>query len=331
MVIVKRLFLSATAIVALLFAGVDEASASRPIHQYEGAGESGVFRYSVFNNRWLGPSLAGKERPKTEAKLISITGILPGAKSDLIIPETLDGHLVFGIDERAFSSATGIRRIAIPKTVRFLKPGTFGSCKGLEAIAVDPDHPDYASVDGVLFDKKKTTLLALGRGRTGHYTVADGVVAIGEAAFSHCVGLTRVTIPQGVTDVGGRRGETFLGCVALEQVDLPNSVTNVGQKSFQDCKSLERLVLPDQVKAVPFGLFWRCGKLSSVHLPDGVVSIGNYAFADCTQLSMAALPGELKEVGAYAFKNCRGIQKLAVPDGAKLGRGAFVGTGVGAE
>lgn len=298
---------------------VKQSPASDAIHQYAESGESGHFRYAVFNNRWL-------MKKEGDAKRVAITGLSPEAEGDLVIPASLDGMEVYGIDQNALKSAEGIKSITIPKTVLFLKPGTLNHCWKLQDIHIAEDHPEFASVDGVMFDKGKTKLLAIGSGRGGHYHVPDTTTAIGQLAFSHCTDMTRITIPESVTDIGGFRGEAFLGCSRLETVDIPDSVTNIGQKSFQDCGNLEQMTIPTKVTAIPFGLFWRCGRLRDVTLPDGITEIGNYAFADCTKLTLGKLPDSLTTVGAYAFKDCKSLKGLTVPETVtNIGRGAFNG------
>ncbi len=310
---------------ALLYAG--PLFASEPIRPYLKTGESGHFRYAVYNNRWL---LHGQQWfDEKHITRVAIIGVLPGVNGEIVIPSAIEGHEVYGIDEMALKPCEGVTGITIPKTVRFLKPGTLNRCQDLQNIVVAVDHPDLSSVDGVMFDKEKSKLLAFGGGRRGHYTVPGGTTVIGPAAFSLCAKLTRVTIPESVTDIGGRNGTVFHGCTNLERVDIPDTVVNIGQKSFQDCSSLREITIPPKITAIPFGLFWRCDSLTSVTLPDGITSIGNYAFAGCTKLTLRGFPRNLTTIGAYAFKDCKGLKGLTVPKNVtSIGRGAFNGCDV---
>lgn len=314
------------AILALLILPI-LLSASDPIVPYGETGKSGDFSYSVYNNRWL---LHGQQWfDEKHIKRVAITGVLPGAKGKIEIPSSIEGHEVYGIDDNALKSCHGVTSIVIPKTVRFLKPGTLNRCEGLENIIIAEDHPEFASVNGVMFDKKKTKLLAVGNGRKGHYEIPGTTTEIGPFAFSLCTNLKSVAIPDSVTDIGGRHGGVFQGCKSLERVNIPETVTNVGQKTFQDCSSLKEIKIPSKVTAIPFGLFWRCGNLTRVTLPDGISSIGNYAFADCTNVTLECFPESLKTVGAYAFKDCESLEGLTVPKSVTtIGRGAFRGSNV---
>lgn len=304
------------------------ASASDAIRPYlDQSGESDQLRYAVYNNRWLSHSL--KPGDDKNATRLAITGVLPGVKGKVVIPSSIDGHEVYGMDERALESGQAVTAITLPKSLRFLKPGTLSRGRALEAIHVADGHPDFATVDGVVFDPTKTRLLAFPCGRSGDYAVPDGTTSIGPAAFSGCWLLKSVVIPGSVTDIGGHRGSVFEGCGNLEKVEIPDTVTNIGQKSFQDCDRLRQLAIPPKVTAIPFGLFWRCSRLEIVTLPDGITEIGNYAFADCPKLKLEKLPGQVTTIGAYAFKNCKELKTLEVrEDGITLGRGAFQGTGI---
>jgi hypothetical protein len=308
-----------------------ELSASDAIMPYLEAGKSdksGQFSYAIYNDQWLSHDLnPGDEK---QLKRVAILGVLPGAKGKIVIPSLIEGHEVYGIDENAFKSSTGVTGIVIPKTVRFLKPGTLNRCQGLESIEVAADHPDFTSIDGVMFDKQKTKLLALGSGRTGRYEVPATTKEIGPYALSFCINLKSIVIPKGVTDIGGRRGSVFLGCSKLESIDIADTVTNIGQKSFQDCSSLKQITVPPTVTAIPFGLFLKCSSLTTITLPDGITKIGNYAFADCSLLTLKQFPKSLTTIGSYAFKNCKALKGITVPKSVtKIAKGAFLGCDVG--
>ncbi|MGN1329667.1 MAG: leucine-rich repeat protein [Eubacterium sp.] len=74
----------------------------------------------------------------------------------------------------------------------------FRECYNLESIDVSQNNVKYASSNGVLFNKKKTKLLAYPSGKTSKaYTVPKTVKAIG-VAFSGCNNLKSIKIPKSV-------------------------------------------------------------------------------------------------------------------------------------
>lgn len=299
------------------------ASASDAIGPYVSKHKSGQFSYAVYNASWL------MADPAEGTNLVAIIGLSPDAKGDIVIPTQLGEFKVYGIDDNAFTNCNGINSISIPKTVRFLKPGTLNRCEGLESIKVDKDNPDFASIGGVMFNKQKTDLLSYPSGGKTQYAIPDTTTSIGPFAFTLCKNLTSVSIPKSVTDIGGRNGGAFRGCSSLERIEIPKTVTKIGQKSFENCSSLVEIELPPNITEIPFGLFWKCSNLTSIALPDGVIRIGNYAFADCEKMKLRSLPEKLTTIGAYAFKNCKSLENISIPKGAtNIGRGAFSGTDV---
>ncbi len=70
----------------------------------------------------------------------------------------------------------------------------------VEALLVEENNPDYISVDGVIYTRDRNTLVAFPAGRTGVFTVPDGVTSIADGAFL-CTRLTEVILPESVVSV----------------------------------------------------------------------------------------------------------------------------------
>lgn len=310
--------------IAMLSLQMVPLSASEPIQPYLESGKSGRLNYAVYNKVWIQASLHEGDSKTTSR--VAITGVIPEADGSVVIPPSIGDYEVYGIDGSLLEADPRVRTVSIPKTVRFLQPGTLNRWSSLEYIDIADDHPDFASVDGVMFDKRKTTLLAYPGGRRGEYKFPTSATAIGPGAFAMSQNLTSLTIPASVTDIGGHNGGVFEGCGNLERVEIPDSVTHIGQKSFRDCTRLQEIAIPPKVTEIPFGLFWGCGNLTRVSLPDGITGIGNYAFAGCAKLRLPRLPASLKTIGASAFRDCVGLNGLKVPESVTdIARGAFQG------
>ena len=107
----------------------------------------------------------------------------------------------------------------------------------LMAITVDALNPVYSSESGVLFNKAKTTLIQCPQGKTGSYTIPNGVLLIADSAFSSCGWLTTVTIPDSVTRIGSFAFSSCDGQVpyeGLSTVIIGSGVTNIGNDAFSD-------------------------------------------------------------------------------------------------
>ena len=135
----------------------------------------------------------------------------------------------------AFGNCTGLTSITIPSSVTSIGKNAFQDCTGLTNITVDSSNPSYCSESGVLFNKDKTTLIYYPLGKTGSYTIPDGVTAIGDYAFRLCSGLTSVTIPSSVTSIGEM---AFRECSGLTSVTIPSSVKSIEEMAFGGCSNL---------------------------------------------------------------------------------------------
>ncbi len=166
---------------------------------------------------------------------------------------------VTSIGERAFRDCSGLTSVTIPNSVTSIGNAAFFDCKGLTSINVAEDNLYYASIDGVLYNKDKNTLIMCPGGKTGSITIPNSVTSIGIYAFYNCTGLTSVTIPNSVTSIGTY---AFYNCTGLTSVTIPNSVTSIGD-----------------------GAFRKCTRLTSMTIPNSVTSIGEYAFSGCSGLT----------------------------------------------
>ena len=114
---------------------------------------------------------------------------------------TFMGNQLKTIGDQAFY-ACGLKTVSIPSSVTSIGKDAFMSNDDLEEINVAPDNPNYASADGVLFDKRLTTLLQYPAAKSDDvYCVPNGVSVIGEYAFEDVKILRKVVLPGDVRSV----------------------------------------------------------------------------------------------------------------------------------
>ncbi|MDB4406718.1 leucine-rich repeat domain-containing protein, partial [Akkermansiaceae bacterium] len=253
---------------------------------------------------------------------VTITECNESATGELIIPETIEGNPVTGIDEDAFYTCTSLTSITIPDSVTSIGNGTFGNCTSLTAIVVGAGNVTYMAVNGVLFNKEKTVLLTYPSAKTGdNYAIPNLVSSIGEGAFEKCTSLTSITIPDSITSIGEF---AFWGCASLPSITIPDSVTSIGDDAFGDCASLTSITIPDSVTSIGYGTFWNCTSLTSITIPNGVTSIGEFAFWGCSSLASITIPDGITSVGAGAFSYCTSLTSITIPDSVtSIGYEAF--------
>ena len=133
-------------------------------------------------------------------------------------------------------------------------------------------------------------------------TIPSGVTEIGGAAFRGCSGLTNLTIPSGVTSIGNY---AFSGCSGLTSLAIPSGVTSIGRYAFEGCRGLTSLTIPSSVTSISDRAFYDCSGLTSLTIPSGVTSIGDWAFECCSGLtSIYVYTKKLPELGYYVFDGC---------------------------
>ena len=87
------------------------------------------------------------------------------------------------------------------------------------------------------------------------------VSSIGEYAFSNCISLKSVTIPNSVTGIGNY---AFANCIGLTSVTIGNNVTSIGYSTFTDCTNLTSVTIPNSVISMTYSTFMRCRNLENV-------------------------------------------------------------------
>ena len=118
------------------------------------------------------------------------------ALHDVEIPE---GVNVIGAT--AFGWCTGLTAVTLPASMLDFDATAFQGCTGLHSIHVAEGNSLFTSIDGVVFNTEFTVLVRVPNGRTGSYSVPDGVTHIEQKAFEEC-DITSVTIPVSVTAIG---------------------------------------------------------------------------------------------------------------------------------
>ena len=155
-------------------------------------------------------------------------------------------------------------------------------------------------------------------------TIPSSVTEIGSYAFEDCSGLTSLTIPSSVTSIGWY---AFEGCSGLTSLTIPSSVTEIGRETFSGCSGLTSLTIPSSVTSIGWSAFSGCSGLTSLTIPSSVTSIGYYAFSGCSGLTSLTIPSSVTSIDDNAFSGCSGLTSIYVyPEKVPiLGTGVFSG------
>ena len=131
-------------------------------------------------------------------------------------------------------------------------------------------------------------------------------------AFSCCIELASVTVPETVTSIGYR---AFQGCTYLESVNLPDTVMSIGHNAFEDCGKLRQVNIPASLATLETKLFSGCESLTKVTIPEGVTYIEVNVFSGCTGLTEIAIPASVTTLYSSAFTGCNALKGIFVDEG----------------
>ena len=217
-----------------------------------------------------------------------------GKSGDYVVP-----GMVTTIGADSFYGCVNLTTVSIPASVALIGSDAFDECSALTLIQVDSANTNYKSVNGVLFDKAGTNLILYPLGKTGFYTMPDGVVTIGTNAFNKSTGLTGITLPQTLQTIGVF---AFYG-TNLPKVIIPTSVTSLGDNAFGSCTGLLDIQIPPTISTISHHTFTYCTNLPAITIPASVTSLGDYTFFQCPKLKTVLFSGSAPTLGTSTFYN----------------------------
>ena len=281
---------------------------------------------------------------------LTLTGYTADLGGAVDIPSEINGRVVTGIGNWAFSRCSTLTSITIPASVISIGLLPFWGCGALTAITVDTNNLAYSSVNGVLFDKEQTTLIEYPSGLGGSYVMADKVATIGFQAFNSCQSLVSVTIGKAVTNTGDW---SFGNCLSLRSVYFQGDAPAENYSSFWGDNATAYYLpgtmgwrsgfdgLPTVMwdpQAEDYSYITNNGAITitgytgsggAVTIPDKiyglpVTTIGTSAFYQCTNLTSVSIPNAVNSIGDSAFQSCSNLIGVTIPDGvASIGVVAF--------
>ena len=162
-------------------------------------------------------------------------------------------------------------------------------CTSLTEISVHADNSNYSSVDGVLFDKNKTTLIVYPGGKSDtSYSVPSSVTSVYSMAFLMCPNLESIAFPPSVTSFGY---SVISGCKKLASVFVPESAAFTNQIDPAEMFTSEVRYAVSDDKANITGIELGTGQ-TTVDIPETI----------CGYTVASVLPSQWAKVGKHTHK-----------------------------
>jgi hypothetical protein len=252
------------------------------------------------------------------------------------------------IGDNAFEGCTSLTSITLPDETNEIGWDTFQGCDNLATITLGADfegigysegnvedsealaeqftelpklaninvsakNEDFTSVEGVLYSKDKTELIAFPAGRTGNFAIPSHVKEIGQFAFSNTK-LTSITIPETVTYIAE---DTFEGASQLQSISIPDKfITELGNMRVPGQLALATLIK----SATNNGLFARSELPQAVEkaLADIESSLGPAPIITSDLANMYLLRGRSMTYSTTTNFNANAFSAVGLPLGLNI-------------
>ncbi|MCR4654557.1 MAG: leucine-rich repeat domain-containing protein [Eubacterium sp.] len=202
-----------------------------------------------------------------------------GNKTELKVPEFIDGKVITEIGDWAFRDCENITSLELPDSVEVLGFDLFdGYINGSNSNSLTSVKLPGKDIRVRSLPKYPITRDDL----TPNYYFQNSDWGFEKSGpFCHCAKLKKVEIPEGWTKIPAY---LFADCSGFENVVIPDNVRELGGSAFSNC-NISAVVIPDYVKSIDADCFAGC-PLKNVTGGKNLESITEYGstFGDGTSV-----------------------------------------------
>ena len=272
--------------------------------------------------------------------------------SEIVIPEG-----VTEIGNSAFHSCTSLSSITIPQSITVIGGAAFVDCNNLTRVNISnlekwlnlqaiTNSPFFSSQSGHIYlngSEVKEVIIPSGMnldyilyGCVGitRVTIPEGTTTIGSHSFAYCSGLTSMYIPESVSAI---QDYAFFHCDNLKSINIPKKLTMIGEDAFGGCQNLMSISIPENINIIDKKAFLGAKSLKELYINDLIkwlkLDKSDYRHPFCSSTSGRLYIGgeEVTEVIipeivdlSYAFFGCTSLKTIIIPTGTKvIGCSAF--------
>ena len=157
---------------------------------------------------------------------------------------------VNSIAAEAFMDSRRLQEITLPAAIETIESNTFSGCSALSTVTFD-EKCSLKRIEEYAFN---------GLSSLKSITLPTSLEYIGSHAFAG-TGLTSITIPDGVTEMGDR---VVQSCNSLKNITIGNGITYVSECWAEFCDALEEVTIGKKVTSIGWRAF-RGSNINNVH------------------------------------------------------------------
>ncbi len=216
------------------------------------------------------------------------------------------------IGESLFMGNTSLETVYIYDNITSIRKNAFRGTTVFDSLIVLDDSD--APITAAHMVSIPSTVTAIGDFAFSQSGVSSVIIpamvsTISEGLFEDAVNLATVDIQLplfGNPRLLTVKSAAFSGCIALTSLVLPDSVTAIGDSFLRD-SGITSFVFPSGITTINEYSFANCVDLASVTLPAGLITIKSYAFQECDAMTSLVIPASTMYIYDYAFIGSTGL------------------------
>ena len=276
----------------------------------------------------------------TDKKPNIVNGVLYKwmAEGDAVLPDE-----VTYIAPLAFEGANQMTSLTLNNKVKGIGDRAFLFCTAMTKFVVPEANESFSTIEGVLYSKDKTKLIAYPAGLTAtSYTLGAKVSAIEPGAFLTPMHLTDVEVATGNTALKSVEGVLYTAdgskllflptgnqAIGMEgKLTLSDGIKEITRLALAYNPRLKELTLPASLERIDAMALTYNGAMKSFGWAEGVtpqlVSVGDSAFYYDRSLEKVPYIPSCTSFGKGAFGLASALKEVHIPDGCSIEANTFV-------
>jgi len=287
----------------------------------------------------------------------SVSVINAGAFSNAINLTEVNSNLVNTIQPYAFKNCTGLTRVQINRSTRYIGNNAFDGAFSTEnpdcilvittdeQLTIGEDAFKNSNVNFVTYERSYNLDPELHRplpdverffNRSFYGKASVGIQIVAKYFTPYSINTqtsvlwpsTKLLLNSPIIYIGGYN---TIGRSAFENADriigvnfIDKTLRRIQHNAFKDCTGLQSFIIPNRVTKIRNNAFEGTTSMTNITMHDKITDISDEAFKNSGIVAIL-FPTSLLNIGSNAFNGCIGLQNITIPPSVTaIGSNAFV-------